>query len=77
MDRYRRNAGAVSRLKYQIVWCPKYRRAVLVDAIEARLKKIIQGVTSELGMVVHALAFAPTPTFTRVSERSLHVCPTR
>jgi putative transposase len=59
MDRYRRNAGAVSSLKYHLVWCPKYRRAVLVDAIEARLKRIIQGVTSELGMAVHALEVMP------------------
>ena len=59
MDRYRRNAGAVFSLQYHLVWCPKYRRAVLVGAIEARLKRIIQDVTSELGMAVHALEVMP------------------
>jgi putative transposase len=32
---------------------------VLVGAIEARLKRIIQDVTSELGMAVHALEVMP------------------
>jgi putative transposase len=59
MDRYRRNAGAVFSLKYHLVWCPKYRRGVLVGAIESRLKRIIQEVTSELGMAVHALEVMP------------------
>jgi hypothetical protein len=43
---------------------------VLVDAIEARLKKIIQGVTSELGMVVHEpLYLTPTSKAPRSSGR--------
>ncbi|MBV8383105.1 MAG: transposase, partial [Planctomycetaceae bacterium] len=37
-ERYRKNAGAVYSLKYHIVWCPKYRRPVLVDAIADRLR---------------------------------------
>ncbi len=33
--------------KYHIVFCPKYRRKVLVAPIDQRLKEIIQGVAEE------------------------------
>ena len=32
---------------YQVVWCPKYRRKVLVDGIDERLKQILRDVASE------------------------------
>jgi putative transposase len=33
--------------KYHVVWCPKYRRPVLVRGVDVRLKKIIREVVSE------------------------------
>jgi hypothetical protein len=39
--RYRQNAGSTYSLKDHIVWCPKYRRAVLVDAVADRLKSLL------------------------------------
>jgi len=38
----RANKNVVYSCKYHVVWCPKYRRPVLVDAIEKRLKTLIQ-----------------------------------
>ncbi|MBO0741029.1 MAG: transposase [Hyphomicrobiaceae bacterium] len=35
-DRYVKNAGAVFSLKYHVVWCPKYRRPVLVAPAQIR-----------------------------------------
>ena len=32
---------------YHVVWCPKYRRKVLVDGIDERLKQILCDVASE------------------------------
>ena len=40
-SRYAKNAGAVFNLSYHIVWCPKYRRKVLVGDVEQRLKHIL------------------------------------
>jgi len=37
-ERYAKNAGAVFSLKYHVVWCPKYRRSVLVKPVDTRLK---------------------------------------
>lgn len=55
MSRYRRNAGATFSLKYHLVWCPKYRRKVLVPPFDARLKEIIAEVAAEAEMTVHAV----------------------
>ena len=35
------NRNIVYCCKYHLVWCPKYRRRVLVDEVERRLKEII------------------------------------
>jgi putative transposase len=57
--RYTKNAGAVFSLKYHLVWCPKYRRPVLVDAVADRLKALIDQKAAELDMTVHALEVMP------------------
>ena len=59
MDRYARNAGAVHALRYHLVWCPKYRRPVLVPPISGQLKVLIADVAGELDMIVHALEVIP------------------
>ena len=33
--------------KYHIIWCPKYRRKVLVNGVDARLKELILQVADE------------------------------
>ena len=38
----RSNRNSVSNCHYHVVWCPKYRRKVLVSGIDARLKELIQ-----------------------------------
>jgi putative transposase len=58
-SRYSQNAGAVYSLKYHIVWCPKYRRPVLVDAVADRLRDLLAEKAAELGMTVHALEVMP------------------
>jgi putative transposase len=57
--RYRTNAGVVFSLKYHLVWCPKYRRKVLVAPVDARLKELIAEIAAEHEMTVHALEVMP------------------
>ena len=59
MTRCRRNAGATFSLKYHLVWCPKYRRKVLVPPFDLRLKEIIAEVAVEAEMIVHAVEVMP------------------
>jgi putative transposase len=44
---YKSNRNVVYSCKYHVVWCPKYRRAVLVNGVDSRLKEIIQQVCTD------------------------------
>ena len=45
--------------KYHIVWCPKYRRKVLVNGIDERLKEIIHQSATEQQVEVIELEVMP------------------
>src|ERR1700687_2692228 len=55
----KRNPGVVFSLKYHVVWCPKYRKPVLVGDVAERLKALLAEKAAELGAVVHALEVLP------------------
>lgn len=57
--KYRKNKGAVFSVKYHFVWCPKYRRKVLVGKIALRLEEIINNVAEKSDFIVHALEIMP------------------
>ena len=38
---YKSNRNVVFSCKYHVVWCPKYRRKVLVNGVDIRLKELI------------------------------------
>ena len=44
---YRTNNNICYSCKYHVVWCPKYRKKILVDRIEKRLKQIAKEVCNE------------------------------
>ena len=46
--KYKSNRNIVYSCKYHIVWCPKYRRKVLVGDVALRLKEIIHQVAKEM-----------------------------
>jgi putative transposase len=45
--------------KYHVVFCPKYRRKVLVEGVDIRLKEIIDQVATELSCEVMELEVMP------------------
>lgn len=46
--KYKSNNNVVYSCTYHVVWCPKYRRPVLVDGVDVRLKAIISHVCTEV-----------------------------
>lgn len=59
MNTYWKNANAVFSLKYHIVWCPKYRRKVLVEDVAQRLKQLLYEKANEHDMQIHSLEIMP------------------
>src|SRR5437764_4867123 len=57
--RYARNAGAVFSLKYHLVFCPKYRKPVLVGLVAERLKTLLTAKADDLHVTLHTLAVMP------------------
>jgi len=52
LNRYKSNNNIVFSCKYHIVWCPKYRRKVLIGDVENRLKEIIKEIAIELNVEI-------------------------
>ena len=57
--KYKSNNNIVYSCKYHVVWCPKYRRKVLVGKIEDRLKELIQETCIELQSELIELEIMP------------------
>lgn len=47
--------------QYHVVWCPKYRRRVLVEGVDVRLKAIIREVAAERQAGVIEMEVMPDP----------------
>lgn len=56
---YKSNNNVVYSCKYHIVWTPKYRRPVLQNGIDERLKSIIQDLCKELECELLAIEILP------------------
>jgi putative transposase len=57
--KYKSNRHIVYSCKYHVVFCPKYRRKVLIDGIDLRLMEIIQQVADELECEIFELEIMP------------------
>lgn len=56
---YKSNNNLVYSCKYHVVWCPKYRRRVLADGVDTRLKTIINEVCAEFDVEMIELEVMP------------------
>ena len=56
---YKSTESSVYSLKVHVVFCTKYRRPVLTDGVDIRLKEIISGVCEEKGVELIALEVMP------------------
>lgn len=45
--------------KYHIVWCPKYRRKVLINGVDTRLKELIHEIAKELQLEIIEIEVMP------------------
>jgi putative transposase len=49
MSKFKSNNNILYSCKYHVIWCPKYRRKVLIHDVDVRLKEIIISVCDEFG----------------------------
>ena len=58
-DRWVNSKTAVYNLAYHIIWCPKYRRKVLVNDVERELKRLLHEKAHELNCTIETLEVMP------------------
>lgn len=57
--KYKTGNHLVYSCQYHVIFCPKYRRSVLVDGIDQRLKELIKSKESEYGYEVLDMEIMP------------------
>lgn len=56
---YKSNNNVVYSCKYHVVWCPKYRRKVLVNGVDTRLKELVISLCQEFSVELIELEIMP------------------
>lgn len=56
---YKSNRNVVYSCKYHVVWCPKYRRKVLVNGVDVRLKELIEEICNEFCIDIIEIEIMP------------------
>jgi putative transposase len=56
---YKNNSNVVYSCKYHVVFCPKYRRPVLVDGVDERFKQIARQVADGLHFEIIEMEVMP------------------
>jgi len=59
MARWTASNTAVYNVGYHIIWCPKYRRKVLVDGIDTRLKELLIEKSSKIEVSIEKMEIMP------------------
>ena len=59
MQDYTHKKGIVYKNQFHVIFCPKYRRKVLVDGIDVRLKEILYEEAEKLNVTIKSLEVMP------------------
>jgi putative transposase len=57
--KYKSNRNVVYSCKYHVVFCPKYRRSVLINGVDERLKELIQETRNRLSVELLEMEIMP------------------
>ena len=59
MRTYKSNDNIVYSCKYHVVWCPKYRRKVLTNGVDARLKELLLAYAANISVDIMEMEIMP------------------
>ena len=57
--KYKTNCNVVYSCKYHVVWCPKYRRKVLTDGVDIRLKELLLSYAANMNVDILKMEIMP------------------
>ena len=56
---YHHKKGLIYKNQYHIIFCPKYRRKVLINGVDVRLKELLYEIAAEKDVEIKALEVMP------------------
>ena len=56
---YKSNNNIIYSCKYHVVFCPKYRRSVLMNGVDVRLKELIEETCEQLNVEIIEMEIMP------------------
>lgn len=58
-QRWTKSNTSIHNVAYHLIWCPKYRRKVLVEKVEKRLIQLLKQKAKENGWVIDTMEIMP------------------
>lgn len=59
MKKFKSNNNVVYSCKYHVVWTPKYRRNVLKDGVDVRLKELLEQIAKDIKVEIIEMEIMP------------------
>ena len=59
MKRWKTSNKAVYNLGYHLIWCPKWRRKVLIDEVADRLRELLLEKAEKIGVSIESMEIMP------------------
>ena len=72
MSRWKTSKTAVFNLSYHMIWCPKYRRAVLTQEIASRLAELLIKKSADLELEIVEMNILPEHVHIFVKAKPIH-----
>lgn len=71
-NRWTHSNKAIYNIGYHIIWCPKYRRKVLIDNVEVRLKELLLEKSKELDCEIDVFEVMPDHVHVFIKSTPVH-----
>jgi len=71
-ERWTTSNKAVYNIGYHLIWCTKYRRKMLVDKVELRLKELLLSKATELDLNLDTMEVMPDHVHLFVRAQPIH-----
>ena len=66
---YKSNSNIVYSCKYHVVWCPKYRRKILTNGIDTRLKELLFEYAANISVDIMEMEIMPDHVHILMEDR--------
>ena len=71
-NRWNFSKNSVYNLGYHLIWCPKYRRKILVDNVELRIKELLIQKAKDIDIIIESMEIMPDHIHIFVKTKPVH-----